>query len=100
MILILAMVFNISTTNNALAQDNRCEKISRMAYLIMQKRQQEFSRVRLEQILEETVPDEKEQAAIRQLIKMAYEYPRFYTEENQEEAARKFANDVYGVCVD
>lgn len=70
-----------------------CEVWSDLAKVIMGNRQQETD-------LADMVKVTKDNKVALNIVKMAYSRPAYSVKKNQDDAVKRFANDVYMICLE
>ena len=70
-----------------------CEVWSDLAKVVMGNRQQETD-------LADMVKIAKDNAVALNIVKMAYSRPAYSVKKNQDNAVKRFANDVYLICLE
>ena len=89
---LIILILILIAPHVAPADDDFCEQLTKLAGVVMESRQVGVTILELKEILEED-------PIAMDLAVLAYQYPRYRSEEFQQEAIDEFRNEVYLVCI-
>jgi hypothetical protein len=104
--LCMAVCFSTMFSTTSYAQDfvnsqRFCKTMYSLAESMMMARQQGRSLMEMHDDIIKAFPDNPEtQNALINIVNLAFRFPKFELEENQETISREFATKIYMMCID
>ncbi len=97
--LILTLICVVGLSSVAYSDDTHetCKRVEQIAGVIMEKRQAGASMSAMIDATNSVESSSKN--LLNKIIKDAYDYPRYSSEEYRQEAVSEFENKYYGICL-